>query len=122
MHSTGVGKVLLLDKSDEEINEIIKVRGLTKLTSRTIRSKQELVTELGKVRRRGYAIDDEECEEGVRCVAAPLRDYSGGVVAAISASGPVARMSKQRVEDIGEMIVDLGVKISMQLGYEPPPK
>lgn len=122
MHSTGVGKVLLLDKTGSEIDELIKSSGLRRLTSRTITSRKGLVAELGRVRRRGYALDNEECEEGVRCAAAPLRDHTGKIVAAISTSGPIARMATRRIEQLGREIVELSAKISKQLGYQPPAK
>ncbi|TVQ22888.1 MAG: IclR family transcriptional regulator [Spirochaetaceae bacterium] len=117
MNTTGVGKALLLDATADEVDALIKSRGLPKPTSRTISTKKSLVAELKAIRDRGYAIDDEECEMGVRCVAVPLRDYSGKVVAAMSTSGPIARMTPDRIEKIGKQFIAAAATVSRQLGY-----
>lgn len=119
VHSTAVGKALMLDFSLAQIEGVIAVRGLPKNTDHTIDSKDALVRELGATRERGFAIDDEECETGVRCVAAPLRDYTGKIIAAISVSGPIHRMRLDRISTIGSDIRDLAATISTQLGYAP---
>jgi len=117
MSATGVGKVLLIDKTDAEIAELIQSRGLPKLTDKTIHSKSGLLKELQRIRERGFAVDDEECEPGVRCIAAPLRDHTNRVVAAISTSMPVGRMPKERVEEVGGVLSRLAGEISLELGY-----
>ena len=117
MNTTGVGKALLLDATQAELDELVKSRGLPKPTPRTIASRKALVRELKAIRDRGYAIDDEECELGVRCVAVPLRDYTGKVVAAMSTSGPVGRMTSDRITKIGAQFMDVAVRISQQLGH-----
>lgn len=119
LHSTGVGKVLLLNYGEEEIDQLIEERGLAPLTPNTIITKQELIAELQKVRAKGYAIDDEECEIGARCVAAPVWDYTGKVVAAISVSGPVTRMNIEKIERIQSIIKEVSIKASKKLGYNP---
>ena len=118
MNTTGVGKALLLDASPDEIEALVKSRGLPKPTSRTISTKKALIAELNATRARGYAIDDEECELGVRCVAVPLRNYSGTVVAAMSTSGPIARMTPNRIKKIGMQFIAAAATISRQLGYQ----
>lgn len=117
LHSTGVGKVLLLNYSEDEIDRLIEKRGLAPLTPNTITTKEDLIAELQKVRAKGYAIDDEECEIGARCVAAPIRDYTGKVVAAISVSGPVTRMNIEKIERIQNIIKEISAKVSQKLGY-----
>ncbi|HLW38099.1 MAG TPA: IclR family transcriptional regulator C-terminal domain-containing protein, partial [Candidatus Eremiobacteraceae bacterium] len=67
----------------------------------------------------GYAMDDEEQEEGVRCIAAPVRDESGQVVASLSVSGPVTRLSDAQVRTVIPEVLDCGVKLSARLGYKP---
>ena len=117
MSATGVGKALLTDKTNADIDSLVASRGLPKLTGKTIVSKAKLQKELQAIRERGFAIDDEECETGVRCVAAPLRDHTKRVVAAISTSIPAGRMPKERVEEVGKTLSKLAGEISLELGY-----
>ncbi len=116
LNSTGVGKILLLAYTDEQIDELIKVRGLPTPTSHTISNKQDLIAELETIRERGYAVDDEECEYGVRCVAMPLIDYTGHIMAAISMTAPVLRMPPERIEEIGTFLLQQSELISRQCG------
>jgi DNA-binding IclR family transcriptional regulator len=69
------------------------------------------------VRSRGYALDNEECETGVRCVAAPVFDYTGRVQASISVSGPAARMTPQKIESCSAAVSESARAISERLGY-----
>ena len=112
LHCTGVGKILMLNYSEKDIDQYIENIGLTPLTNNSIDNKEELITELKKIRDLGYAIDDEECEEGVRCVAAPIIDQMGSAIASISVTGPVSRMSMPRVEEIKEHLLHAAAKIS----------
>jgi len=97
---------------------MIKERGLTPLTPHTITTKEDLIAELEKIRKKGYAIDDEECEIGARCVAAPIWDYTGRVVAGISVSGPVSRMNIEKIEYVQTIIKEIASKASQKLGYK----
>ena len=81
LHSTGIGKLLLLNYSEEQLDQMIARKGLTRYTEHTITTKAALLAELDKVRRQGYALDNEENEVGSRCMACPIRDYSGDIVA-----------------------------------------
>ena len=117
MNSTGVGKVLMTDFTSAEIDALVSSHGLPKPTPNTIGSKKALAKELAAVRTRGLATDDEECEIGVRCIAAPVRDYSGAVVAAISASGPTGRMSPDRMKTIEPQMLRAAGEVSRQLGF-----
>ena len=119
LHSTGVGKTLLLDRDPHGISRLIAERGLERLTPKTITTREALDAELERCRRRGYALDDEECEQGVRCVAAPLRDYKGRIVGSISVSGPVARLSRQKMALVTRAVLENAVELSRKLGYEP---
>jgi len=87
-HCTGAGKVLLSEMDEKEIDRIISKNGLPSYTKNTTTKKEELKEALRKVRAEGYGIDNEEREEGVMCIAAPVRDRSKKIVAAISISGP----------------------------------
>ena len=117
MHCTGVGKCILLNYSDSQIDALIKARGLQRYTPNTITTKEALVKELDLVRERGYAIDNQECELGARCVASGIRDYSGKIVAAISVSGPATRMTYEYLESISEIVVATAKEISVSLSY-----
>lgn len=117
LHCTGVGKLLLLNYSDEKLDELIEKYGLPAVTPNTITNKEDLIEELRKVRNNNYAIDDEECEIGARCVAAPIRDYTNQVIAGISVSGPTNRMTMKRIDEIKEYITDYANQISGMLEY-----
>jgi IclR family KDG regulon transcriptional repressor len=118
LHSTGVGKSLLVDFDEKRLDRLIEQKGLKALTKNTVTTKDRLLVELEKVRSGGYALDDEECEYGVRCVAAPVRNYTGKIVASISVSGPVSRLPSEKMDYIKEHIIKTSQKISKQLGFE----
>jgi len=97
-HATAGGKVLLSGLSRQEIERIYRSRRLRRYGKNTITALHELLKELEKVRQQGYAIDDEEYYEGVRCVGAPI--YAGGkIIAALSITGSVFSMTIERIQD-----------------------
>jgi IclR family transcriptional regulator, acetate operon repressor len=120
-HSTGSGKIMLAFSAPEVVEGVIRRYGLAERTPRTITDADEFRRELYRIRHNGYALDDQEHEEGVRCVAAPVRDESGQVVASLSVSGPVTRLSDRQVEQIIPEVVECGEKLSARLGYKPEP-
>jgi len=113
-HCSGAGKVLLAGLKDEEIEEIIDKRGLTPYTRNTIIHKEKLLDSIKSIREAGYAIDDEESEEGVMCVAAPVRDYRGVFIAAVSISGPAQRF-RENLIGYREIVTEVCAKISQAL-------
>lgn len=115
MHSTGVGKLMLLEYSPEKLEQLAAKKGLNALTKHTITAKQELIRELQDVRAKGYAMDNEECEIGVRCVAAPIKRFGGKTVAAISISGPIFRMTMDRIRELAPQIQAAAQEISTLL-------
>jgi DNA-binding IclR family transcriptional regulator len=117
-HCTAVGKVLLAFQDADVIRGIIAA-GLARLTDNTIVDAKALESELASVRARDYATDDEESEVGLRCVAAPIRDHSGQVVAAIGVSAPVQRMSKRALQACVPSVTSAGEGISRRLGHLP---
>lgn len=117
LNSTGVGKILLTTYSPQQIDELEATRSLEASTKNTITDKAALQKELRKVERAGFAVDNEECELGVKCVAAPIRDYTGRIVAAISMSGPVSRMTAEKMSAIREGVTATASEISASLGY-----
>jgi IclR family KDG regulon transcriptional repressor len=117
-HSCAVGKVLLADLSDDQLDEYIKQQGLPKLTERTLTDPAQLKEHLEVVRTQGYAVDDEENEQGIRCVAAPIRNESGRVIAATSISGPAIRITRERIRDtLQRDIMETAASISKRLGF-----
>lgn len=119
LHSTGVGKCLLLDYDRQELEEFAQRSGLAKLTENTITEIDELYSELLHVREIGYAIDNEECEYGVRCIAMPVRDYTKRVVASVSISGPATRLTYRKIERIAPEMQRIAARMSQELGLEP---
>ncbi|HLV73046.1 IclR family transcriptional regulator [Actinomadura hallensis] len=97
-HCTGVGKALLSQLPDERVKEILARTGMEPHTPNTLTSPEALLAELAQVREQGYAVDDEEQELGVRCVAVPLR--GAPALTAISVSGPSGRMTREAVPGV----------------------
>ena len=117
-HCTAVGKAQLAYESGEEIERIIDKIGLDQLTPNTITDRHLLLKHLAEVSFNGYAIDNEELEMEVKCVAAPIRDYTGKVVAGICLSGPLQRMSAPRVEnELINLVKQAAMEVSQRLGY-----
>ncbi len=117
-HSCAVGKVLLADFSEEALNNFIKEKGLPKRTENTITNSTQLKEHLNSVRAQGYAIDDEENEKGIRCVAAPIRNEVGRAVAAVSISGPAFQVTKKVVQErLKKEVTETAIKISQRSGF-----
>lgn len=116
-HCTALGKVMLAHLPEAEWRQIAATRGLDAVTRNTITSITALDEELRRIRTRGYAVDNEEVELGVRCLAVPLRDFTGRVVAALSISGPASRIRPSRDEELSQAACWAGRLISTKLGY-----
>jgi DNA-binding IclR family transcriptional regulator len=114
---TAVGKAMLSVLPADEAKDVMSRIRYVKLTNKTLTSEQELLRDLERTRRRGYAIDDEEVEDGVRCVGAAILDDKGYPVAAVSVAGPSFRMTVQNVRHIAEKLVECVAAISAGLGY-----
>ncbi len=93
MHCTGNGKILMLNFSEEQIDEYIELRGLKKYTEYTITDKDSLMRELADIREKGFARDREEREYGVSCLSFPVYNYKNEVIAGVSITGPKERMA-----------------------------
>ena len=117
-YCTSVGKAILAELPAAEVDAIIRQSGLKRITPHTIVTPEVLKEELKVIRARGYAIDDEEKEEGVRCVGAAVRDHSGRPVAAISVSGPAFRLTKSKIAEIAKSVGQAAAALSHELGYE----
>ncbi len=116
-YCTGVGKALLSHLSPEQLAAYIAETTLRPFTKKTLTSVADLRANLRQILAQGYAVDDQEREEGVRCVAAPVRDHSGRVIAAISIAGPTMRVTKERVGELAAHVIRAANEISSRLGY-----
>jgi DNA-binding IclR family transcriptional regulator len=115
-HATNLGKVLLAYAHPDVVAEIIGTRDLVMFTPNTITSVDQLRVELASIRERGYSVDNEEYDEGLRCIGAPVRDSSGRVVAAIGVGGPVTRVTPARIEELARVVIGAAHGLSMRLG------
>jgi DNA-binding IclR family transcriptional regulator len=116
VHSSAIGKALIAERPMDEIDQAWE-QGLPTRTPKTIRSVRKFKNELKSVRERGYAIDKEEDEIGGRCVAAPIRDASGEVIAAISVSGVASQLSDDRIAGLGALVCEACDQASRNFGY-----
>lgn len=117
LHATGVGKIMLADMAWPDVMSILKRKGMEKLSPHTIDDPDVLMEELNKIRKQGYALDEEECELDAWCVAAPVRDYTGKVVASISVSLPISRLTVEKKVKFIELVKEYGNCLSHKLGY-----
>lgn len=116
VYCTAMGKAMLAFLPAEQLADILSRIRFVRLTPRTLCTPEALMRSLERVRRRGYAIDDEEVEAGVRCLGAPILNESGVPVAAVSVSGPASRITPQSVPGIAEHLLHCCREISASLG------
>jgi DNA-binding IclR family transcriptional regulator len=119
MHSTAAGKLLLLNYGEDLLKDFIEKKGLPSFTEKTITRPVDFISELETVKKRGYAYDNEECEVGVKCIAFPVRDFSGKNVAAISISAPMTRFTPEKEQKILRVLEDVTRRASTELGWNP---
>lgn len=116
-HCTGLGKALISEFTDAQLADLVERHPLVSQTRRTITSLEILRAHLNEVREQGYALDDEESIIGLRCVAAPVRNDKGEIVAAISVSGPSAEFGESALAHHIDAVVLAARGISARLGY-----
>ena len=121
VHCTAEGKALVAFQPPQVIERLVSTVH-ERRTPRTLTDAAALREELAKVRARGYAIDDEEYEIGVRGIAAPVRDDTGSSVAAVGVTGPAQRLTKSRLAIIGRHVDAAARAISLRLGARPKPR
>ncbi len=119
LHCTAMGKAILAFLPASDQAKLIEQLKLTGCTAAAITDRATLVEELANVRAQKFAIDDEESEDGVRCVGAPIYDHTGRVFAAISVSGPAYRLSVARLNALSSLVIVAADAISGHLGYVP---
>ncbi len=112
IHCSALGKALVFETPDQDILQILETRGMPSLSPHTITDPQEYLTELKKARKQGYTIDDQEGAVGIYCLAVPIRNKAGAVVAAMSVSGPSPKYTKDLKKEI---IQDLQISASEAL-------
>lgn len=117
-HCSGLGKAVMALLREQEVRQILARRGTAAFTERTLASADEVVAHLELVRELGYAVDDEEAEAGLRCIAAAIRDRHGAPLYALSVSGPAARIEPDSFQAIGAAVALAASEISAALGYE----
>jgi IclR family KDG regulon transcriptional repressor len=121
LHSTAIGKVLLAWRDRKDVAEVLKDVEFTRSTSRTVGSADELMPVLDLVREQGFGEDNEEQEEGLRCLAVPVFDRFGVVIAGLSMSFPTIRFSEEAKVDYVAMLHTAARNISEQMGYHDYP-
>jgi len=117
-YCTAAGKIQLAFMTDEELDNYLPAKELKRYTANTITDRDEFKTHLARIVEQGYAIDNEEMDVGVCCVAAPIRDYTRRIIGAVSISGPSMRFSKERMQqELIPLVQRAGEDISTKLGF-----
>jgi DNA-binding IclR family transcriptional regulator len=119
LHASGVGKAMLAFEAPGELEALLARAPFEPRTPRTLTDAPALRTELERIRRRGFATDDEEYEEGVSCVAAAVFNHLGEIEAGISVSAPPARLRRMDLDEVGELVARHAREVSGALGHRP---
>ena len=120
MVASGVGKAVLATYSDEDVSAIIRHHGMPRMTEKSIVRPSDLFKELAKVRRDGYAIDDEEACMGLRCIASVVYNDCSEPLAAISVSGMTGRLTDERLPMLGQTVREVAAELTLALGGVMP--
>ncbi|MFC2969530.1 HTH-type transcriptional regulator BhcR [Acidimangrovimonas pyrenivorans] len=120
MHVSGIGKALLAWLPEDRVREIAAHRGLERFTPRSLTSLAALMDDLATTRARGYAVDDQEKAEGMRCIAAPIFNAYREPVAGLSVSGPTFRMGLEDADRIGAQVVEAAAAVTEAIGGVRP--
>ena len=115
LHCTGIGKALLSGLDDGQVHDLLELP-LERRTENSVTDPAVLLEQLQLIRRRGYGVDEVENEDGVRCVAAPIRDHTGAVVAGLSVSAPAYRFSTEDVHRLAPDVLRVTAELSRRLG------
>lgn len=117
-YCTAAGKVQIAYMTDEELESYLPTKEMKRFTPKTLVDREELKKHLKVIAEQGYAIDDEEMDVGVKCVGAPIRDYTRRIIGAVSISGPSMRFTDERLQkELIPLVIRSGEEISHKLGY-----
>lgn len=119
MHASGIGKALMAQMDKPRLARVLRGRGLKAFTQNTLTDPALLGADLAEIRRRGYALDDEEKNEGMRCIAAPVFDMNGEAVAGLSVSGPTSRVRREDVERLSRPVIEAAQDLTKAIGGVP---
>lgn len=118
MYCTGIGKMLLSDKDDMTLDDVISRFSFIKKTENTITNPKDFKKEIATIRQQGYSLDNIENENEIRCIAAPIYDFSGKIIASFSVSGLSSHITLERIEtSLASQVLRTAQGISLQLGY-----
>lgn len=117
LYCTGIGKLFLENYSVPQIDEMIARTGLPRFTDTTITTRDGLIQAVQEARQNGYAIDNEECEPGTRCIAFPIYDYTNKIIAGFSVTGSSQRLTDDFFQHNMSYMKKLAAQLSNQLGY-----
>ena len=117
-YCTAAGKIQIAYMTDEELESYLPTKEMKRYTPKTLVDREELKKHLKVIAEQGYAVDDEEMDVGVKCVGAPIRDYTRRIIGAVSISGPSMRFTDERLEkELTPLVIRSGEEISHKLGY-----
>ncbi len=117
LYCTAIGKIFLSEMSEEDLAYYLKTHRLKQYTPKSLKTESALKEELLKIKERGWAMDDEEHEVNIRCIAAPIKDHTGSTVAAISVSWPTFRFDEDSMQSLVDSIKSTTKELSQLLGY-----
>ena len=118
IHTTAIGKVLVSQLSDDDITGILDKYGMERKTSKSITTQKKYLSEMTKVRKFGFAVDNEENSLGVRCVAAPVYDSNGKIIAALGTSSTIMQIDESQLPKVLDIVKNSAFDISNQMGYQ----
>jgi len=120
LHASGVGKAMFASLPDDQIDAILKVRGLPRITGNTITTPETMWSSVRVIRQRGWSFDDEEHAIGTRCVGAPIYDEHAETLGAISLAGPSSRLPDERIRQLGPLVAHTAEELTHRLGGKWP--
>ena len=120
LHASGVGKAMFASLPDDQIDAILKVRGLPRITGNTITTPETMWASVRVIRQRGWSFDDEEHALGTRCVAAPIYDEHAETLGALSLAGPSSRLPDERIKQLGPLVAHTAEELTHRLGGKWP--
>ncbi|MCY4305414.1 MAG: IclR family transcriptional regulator [Aestuariivita sp.] len=116
MHSSGIGKALLAQFSESRLKAIVRAHGLPEFTKNSITNFESLICDLEEIRQRGFSIDNEERNDGMKCVAAAVFDSNNEAIAGLSISGPTSRLPDDRIISLGKEVKRAALDLSRAIG------